>query len=901
MQELNRSFSSLSVHQEAQSSSGIKKSRRPNRAFHTFETSNASLPNLSGSQSNLPTAGPYAQQTQQTQPSAFNYSTPNLTSNGSFQAPEASSPITSHYVSKQRLDDQESFITNHFVTSHNSVPPSGTSQFYCVDQNSSDPRKMGLTMYNVPKNEQVRSAAKLPMGAIIQPFAHSSPDDEVPSVPDSKSGGPLRCRRCRAYVNPAFSFTFDSKACCNFCGVNTQLADEYSVPLNPNGMRSDLYERPELFKGTVDFMVPETYNIKPGQANLPLHYVFLIDISTLSNENKSSLAMIEGVRTCIEHIAAKQPNCKIAIMAFDKQVRFFNLRKELHQAQEFVITDLQDVFLPLYNGLFSRPDESMHVIQDTLCKIISYIDDNKFSHRFEACYGSALMAAKIAIETITGGQGGKILASLSTKPTYGQGNLRLRNEDALKKTLKCENDFYLKLGRDFLESNISLDLFCTGSAFVDLVSVAQPVKATSGFLKYYPNFVLEKDEFTFVNDILHSVANTVGYGAQLKVRCSSGLSIYNYYSDAVDNTNRDPVIPVLHQDTTLNVLFKYDGQLPSSADVHFQCAVLYTDIDGVRKVRSLNVSGAVSENVNEVFKFVNQDAVVSIIVHDMLTTLADCDFAQKRKTIDDKLVDILTQYRGLVSGSSSTQLVLPDSLKTLAAYLLSFEKTELMKNNSKSANGNARVYDMFQWYTLNLAQMLFKLYPQILPLHELLQESDYTFYDQNEILLQATPSEALSVRAGRRELVDGGCYLIFDGTSVYLWFNENTNSHLLKDLLDVDTATTKHHEISLPGNTLPVVDSSINGKARNLVKNWSQLVGRSFAPVIPLRPHIDSHYAHTMASLLCEDKSIEMIESYDNYLVLLHKRIKEKMKNDDYTKLSHGKDHEHIGQKFIQF
>ncbi|SCU98423.1 LAFA_0G17788g1_1 [Lachancea sp. 'fantastica'] len=892
MEGINRSLSSLDLDQ-SQVSGGLKKSgRRPNRAFHNFDASSPG-PSLSNSGMNSPAlAG-----------QRFNsdFSNAEAGQNSPFLAAQSPELVTSHYVSKQRLDDQALYTEQSFVTSKDSVPPCASTQYYCVDLASSDPRKMSLTMYNVPKNEQIRSAAKLPMGAILQPFAGSSLGEEVPQVDTAKESGPLRCRRCRSYVNPAYTFTFDSKAICNFCKVSTQLSDEYTAPLNPNGMRSDLYERPELLKGTVDFIVPETYNFKAAKVNVPLHYVFVIDISTISNENKSSLAMLEGIRSSIEHIANEQPNCKVAIMAFDNEIRFFNLRKELNQAQEYIVSDLQDVFLPLFNGLFVRPEESMHVIQDTLCKITAHIEDNKFLHRFEACYGSALQAAKLAIDTVTEGQGGKILVSLGSKPSHGSGNLRLRKEDALKKTLNCENDFYTKLGKDLLKSNISVDLYCAASAFVDLVSVGQPVRATSGFLKTYPNFNLEKDEFTFVNDVLHSVVQTIGYNAQLKVRCSAGLSIYNYYSESVDNTSREPIIPVVHQDTSLSVLFKYEGQLANSEDVHFQCAILYTDLNGVRKVRTLNTSGAVSDNISEVFKFVNQDAVVSIIVHDLLTTLSDCNFVQMRKTIDEKITDILTQYRCLVSGSPSSQLVLPDSLKTMAAYLLSFEKSELMKNNSRSANGNARVHDLFQWLSSTIPQMMYKLYPQILPLHELLQETDFTFADEQDLLLRAVPSENLSVRAARRELVDGGCYLIFDGSTAYLWFNENTNVLLLRDLLDVQDSNAKTSDITLAGNTLPLVDTIINVKARNVLQNWRQIVGRAYVPLVTLRPHVDVHYAHAMAALLCEDKSIEMVENYDEFLVSLHKRIQKRVESDNYTKISQARDHEHIGQKFIQF
>ncbi|SCW01234.1 LAFE_0D08086g1_1 [Lachancea fermentati] len=902
MENLTSSVSSLALGDSESSKiplSTSKKYKRPNRAYHTFESSGSggatSLPQLESP------AGIHPTKLGGSQPQLFGASNENFVSQEAALSMQDQQRITSHYVSTQRLEDQQQYLKRSFLTSQDSVPPLATTQFYCVDQGSSDPRQMCLTMYNIPKNEQLRSATKLPMGAVLQPFTDSTPNAIVDLIDTSTTNGPLRCRRCKAYVNPAFSFTFDSNAVCNFCQISTPLDENHYAPLNPNGLRSDFDQRPDLLKGTVEFRVPEKYNPVKGIPNVPLHYVFLIDISTLANENKSSLATIEGVRTCIEYICTNQPNCKIAIIAYDKHIRFFNLRPELMQAQEYIVSELHDVFLPIYNGLFVTPADSMHVIQDTLCKLTAYIEDGKFSHCFEACYGSALDAARIALDTVTAGQGGKIIATLSTKPTIGVGNLSVKTDNALKKTLNCDNDFYKKIGKELLNSSVSVDLFCTSSAFVDMTSVGHPTLVSSGYLKYYPNFHIDKDEFTLVNDMLHSVSNCIGYNAQLKVRCSAGLSIYNYYSASNGYSDREPRIPVLHKDFTMNVLFKYTEQLPVSKNIHFQAALLYTDIDGVRKVRTLNVSGAANDSIHEVFKFVNQDAVVSIIIQDVISTLGNCNFVNIRKLIDDKLSDILTQYRALVSGSSSSQLVLPDSLKTLPAYLLAFEKTEMMKNNNKSTQGNSRVSDFFLYHNFNITQIMFKLYPQILPLHELLGETDFMFYDENDELLQTDSVSNLSVRATRSALIDGGCYLIFDGQTVYLWFNENTNQFLLRDLLGVEPDTTKFDAITLFGGSLPEADTEINMKARNLIKNWRQLVGRSYVPVIPLRPHVDSYYAHVMGAVLCEDKSIEMIESYENYLVSIHRTIKEKLKNEDFVKLNNSKDHEHFSQKFIQF
>ncbi|AET37558.1 Sfb3p Ecym_1323 [Eremothecium cymbalariae DBVPG len=880
-----------------------KKHKRPFRAFHTFDQSQSQSTNAN----TYPAAPPGHS---------------SLVNNASFNkshmigmvknagqvynaAEQSSTGTTSHIVPTQRLEDQQQMLARTFLPDVESVPPLFSTQFYSANQGTCDPRLMSLSLYNIPENEQLRSATKLPIGLNVHPFATVVPTDvEITAIDTRGVGGPIRCRRCRSYANPKYKFTFDSKFVCNFCQINTPVPYQYLPQLSQTGDRPDLLQHLGLVNGVVEFTVPDLYKIKQDSDLVPLHYVFLIDISIWANENKSSLVAIESVRTAINYIRENQPNCKVAIIAFDRWLRFFNLRPESTQAQELVVSELKDIFLPLHNGLFVRPEESMHVIQDTLLKLESFIQDDKFMHKNEACFGSAIEAAVLALKTITNGNGGKIIATLNTIPTIGNGNLIISRDDGLKPHIKCENEFYTNLARDMLNSYISLDLFCTGAGYMDLATLAYPVFITSGNMKHYPDFNVERSEFKFVNDIVHSVSSTVGYQAQLKVRCSSGLSVNNYYTMACGNSDREPIIPVVTTDQAINVLFKYDDKLKAGTELFFQAALLYTDINGVRKVRSMNSSAAVSNNIHEIIKFLNQDVINSLLIHDVLSKLDNCQFPKIRETIDSKLSDILTQYRALVDSSHGSQLILPDSLKSLPAYLLSFEKSALMRNNKNSSRGNDRIIDYFKLYYYNQHQLVYKLYPQIFPLHEILSDDDFTFYDQNNLLLQFDSVEALSVRNSYNSLVNGGCYMIFQGDTIYIWFNENTNRHLLRDLLvGGEAEEVPYASVTLFGGQLPILETDINVRARNIVRYWSQIVSHSYLPVVLLRPNVDQYYSHTMTYLMCEDKSVEMIESYDTYLLSLHRKIKDNIENERYTKLSNsGKHlHENLAERFIQF
>lgn len=920
----------------------IKKYRRPNRAFHrigstvsaaagnfsapstpkmnNFGTFNNGMPtDAANSRSFTPiTQSPYSNISVIETPlvgstSSQLYQQPSRVSSSALMQTYDNYQTTSHIIATQRWEDQLQYLPTTFETANQSIIPLPSTSFYCVDQGSSDPRLMHLSMYNIPEDEHLRSATKLPLGITIQPFAPVLPSEDIPVVKyvdnivlddgTQNIKEPLRCKRCRAYINPGFKFNYDSNVICNICNVKIKIPIDDFNAINPAGLNGNQTNSIELSKGTVDFLVPKIYNVIENVDPLPLHYIFVIDVTLLANENGNSVAMIEAVKNSIEYIKENQENCKIAIMAFDNKLRFYNLRPDLEAAQEYIINEINDIFLPFYNGLFVNPLESENIINDTLKKIYNFVVGDKYWHVAQSCYGSALEAAKMAIDTVTGKQGGKIICSLNSLPTIGKGNLSLKKDDAIKKHLNCDNEFYHHLAEDMLRSYISLDLYITTSGFIDMVTVAHPATLTSGVVKYYPHIVSHEEDYLLSKDMVDEISKIEGYQALLKTRSSTGLSIESYYMEAVEYSSRDPIIPVVTKDTTIDVLLKYDNKLKVGTDVHFQTALLYTDIHGVRKVRSINCNGGVSNNIIDIFKFINQDAVMRIIIKDIIRTLGSCDFINIRKIIDEKIIDVLTQYRALVSGSSSTQLILPDALKTLPMYLLAFEKSNLMKPNHQSTRGNERIIDLLRYSMFNPAKLNYKLYPQIIPFHVLLEQEDLTFYDVNETMLQLRMDTVtnISTRNSHSSLENGGCYFIFNGEAVYLWFNENTNRMLLHDLLGVDPSLPIN-QISLYFSSLPETGSDINIKAANVIKYWCTVTGQTSLPLLLLRPNIDQSYSSVSSEIFCEDKTINLIESYDNYLMHLHCRIQEKITKENYIKVStNSKNHEHIHQKFVQF
>lgn len=100
----------------------------------------------------------------------------------------------------------------------------------------------------------------------------------------------------------------------------------------------------------------------------------------------------------------------------------------------------------------------------------------------------------------------------------------------------------------------------------------------------------------------------------MKVRCSNGLQVSAYHGNFVQHAlGADLEFGGVDADKAIGVIFSYDGKLDRKLDAHFQAALLYTSADGQRRVRCINVVAAVNEGGMETMKYVDQDAVVSII------------------------------------------------------------------------------------------------------------------------------------------------------------------------------------------------------------------------------------------------------------------------------------------------
>ncbi|CDK26815.1 unnamed protein product [Kuraishia capsulata CBS 1993] len=913
LQQLTDSMQNVNIAQEQQSTRSGRKKRVMNHAFHTDlmaetgERGAGTFANGGQMQADQVQAEQYpqipqlqAQQAQQVQ------NQPGFVPNGQLQPQPTNhanpSPALSESellsVPVQRHLAETEYKNRQFLTFQNACPPPAGSQYLVVDQGNASPKLMRMSMYNIPTTKQLKNASKIPLGLMVRPFApREFTDTAIPQVDLCEIGGPPRCRRCRAYVNPAMQHTNGYTMICNMCHYESPTNGKYAAPLDSKGIRVDYGQRPELYSGTVDFIVPPEYYFEEKEP-VPLNHVFLIDVSASAYDLQAQMATASAIRYVLYGSgddSGLPDGAKVCFIAYDKQLHFFNLDPRLTQTTLGTVSDLDDPFLPIHAGLFADPQESRHIIETTLL----YIETMGASKIPEPCFGAALTVALQALSIVGGG---KVTACLSSLPSWGPGALKVKLQGNMaaaeydKEVLSASNAYFEALLKDYTKQTSGLDVFVVSRSPVDLANVGLVARSTGGVVKSWTDFNIERDEREFFNSFKNSVTRSTGYQGQLKVRCSSGLQVSKYYGAfATSGESTDPLLPILHEDSSVACEFEYDGKLNTKYDAHFQAALLYTSADGVRKVRVINAIISVTDRISDVFAFADQDTVLSLMLRASISKLPSMNLITLRNRLTLQVAELFANYRKLVAQHTSMpgQLVFPTGLKTLPMFVLSSQKSRAFKE--RVTNPDMRVQSVFNLAYSPTALVSSFLYPQLMAIHNL--DEDECIFDQETGILNLPKSVPLS----RSSLEYGGAYLMLRPTHLLLWLHTDVNPLLLQDLFG--DHVTSLQQLDPNSSDLPEIDTHISLQLRNLCKYYAKFfLGSDFVPVHICRFRIDPNEAE-FVEYLYEDQATDLTPSFPDYLTQLYKQVNSKMENSrteksEYTNLN---DSAALSQKFVHF
>lgn len=348
----------------------------------------------------------------------------------------------------------------------------------------------------------------------------------------------------------------------------------------------------------------------------------------------------------------------------------------------------------------------------------------------------------------------------------------------------------------------------------------------------------------------------------MKVRCSNGLQVSAYHGNFYHHTfGADLEFGVIDADKAIGVLFSYDGKLDPKLDAHFQSALLYTTASGERRVRCINIVASVSQNTGECMKFVDQDAVVSIIAKEAAARMTEKNLKEIRGALSEKTVDILAGYRKHFTGNSPPgQLVLPENLKEFSMYILGLIKSRAFKGGKEPTD--RRVHDMRMIKSMGPLELSLYLYPRIFSIHNL-SETDGFANDKGHLVV---PN---AVRASFSKVEEGGVYIVDNGQVCLLWIHAQVSPNLLEDLFGEGFNSLK--VLDPFQSTLPVLETHLNAQVRNILQYLESTRASKALTIQLARQGLDGA-EYEFARLLYEDRNNEA-QSYVDWLVHVHRHI----------------------------
>ncbi|KAI9342470.1 Sec23/Sec24 trunk domain-containing protein [Zopfochytrium polystomum] len=751
--------------------------------------------------------------------------------------------------------DQLMHETNFFSTFSREMPPLASSRFSAVDEGNCNPRFMRLTTYQIPCTDELLTSSMLPLGAVIQPFADLAVTERPLDVVDFGESGPVRCRRCKSYVNPYYQFIDGGrKFVCNLCSADTEVPGEYFCNLDMSGRRMDVGSRPELLRGAVEFKASKEYSSRPAT---PPSFVFAIDVSYTSMQSGMAAKAAEGLKQLLYGSGkGLPPKAKIGIITFDKAIHFYNMMPMLDQPHMLVVPDVNDIFVPLNEGFLVDPQESRTVIESFLNNLPNLFEGNLTR---ESAVGAAAQAAYMAMEK----QGGHLYIFQTTLPNFGPGALKMREDPSLYGTDKertlfePQEFFWRKLGQDCSKDGVCVDLFLFRHSYIDVATLGSLSAITGGDTTYYENFMAERDGIRFIEDLKRSASRSFGFDALMRIRCSDGLKVSHYFGNFHMRNSTDIELAGIDSQKTFAVSFKHDGKLDEKTDTSIQVALLYTSSDGDRRIRVLNLVVPNTTSLGNVFRSADMDTTMNYLAKASVSQAATTLLKTVREQLTDRCVKILTAYRKHCASSSSPgQLILPESFKLYPLYSLSLLKCKAFRGGP-DITSDARVFHMRMMKNIPVAGSIALFYPRMVALHNL--APNVGVVENGSVRLPP------SVRVSFERLELNGIYIVENGIQMYCWIGRGVLPEVLLKIFGVDKVEAVDPKLL----RIPVLDNEYSTRVHAIL-NQIQADRPNYLPLKLVRYQMDTHLDVEFANFLVEDQNYDSM-NYVDYLCFVHR------------------------------
>jgi protein transport protein SEC24 len=640
------------------------------------------------------------------------------------------------------------------------------------------------------------------MGAVMQPLAESPDGKDIPVVNFGASSKVIRCKDCRAYINPFVQFIENGRRWkCNMCHQLNDVPKPYFCHLDSNNQRADIGERPELRMGQVEFVAPGDYMVRPPQAPC---FVFVIDVSIHAIQSGILDSTVAIIRRNLNQLPGN-PRTQVGFITFDKVIHFYNLKHTLNAPQMMVVSDLNDIFLPVPEDLLVNLSESANIIDTLLDELPEMFKGNSCR---DAALGAAVNAAFLTMSHI----GGKMCVFQASLPTIGPGALKRRDNPKLLGTeqehkLLCpENPYYQKKATELIKHQIGVDLFLFSGEYTDVATLANLPKYTGGTTYYYPGFNPTRDGERFSQELERTLTREMAWEAVARVRITNGMRITNFFGNYQFRGKDLLALPNFSADSTFSCEFVHEKKVLQTDTVCLQSALLYTTSLGERRIRVNTIALPTTNSEIDVFKSVRMNALCNLMMKKACDRSVQAGISSGRMMLQNDCTNVVRGqrminvsnniggYTGIQQSQSPSQGInLPEQMTLLPLNTMALMKSLAFRGgNSIRSDERSYIYALIS--VMPITQSIPFIYPRMYALHTMSETAGRILEKHEDFKSGALRCfggdviempKQLGLTAER--LSSEGCFLLDNGIDIFLWIGQAMPSKLISSLFGLET------------------------------------------------------------------------------------------------------------------
>ncbi|XP_036872100.2 protein transport protein Sec24A isoform X2 [Manis javanica] len=710
-----------------------------------------------------------------------------------------------------------------------------------------NPELFRCTLTNIPQTQALLNKAKLPLGLLLHPFK------DLVQLPVVTSSTIVRCRSCRTYINPFVSFLDQRRWKCNLCYRVNDVPEEFMY--NPlTRVYGEPHRRPEVQNATIEFMAPSEYMLRPPQ---PPVYLFVFDVSHNAVETGYLSSVCQSLLDNLDLLPGNT-RTKIGFITFDSTIQFYSLQEGLSQPQMLIVSDIEDVFIPMPENLLVNLNESKELVQELLKTL-----PQMFTKTLETqnALGPALQAAfKLMSPT-----GGRMSVFQTQLPTLGVGALRPREEPNPRSSAKeihltPSTDFYKKLALDCSGQQVAVDLFLLSGQYSDLASLGCISRYSAGSVYYYPSYHHQQNPVQvqkLQKELQRYLTRKIGFEAVMRIRCTKGLSIHTFHGNFFVRSTDLLSLPNVNPDAGYAVQMSVEESLTDTQLVSFQSALLYTSSKGERRIRVHTLCLPVVSTLNEVFLGADVQAISGLLANMAVDRSVTASLSDARDALVNAVIDSLSAYRSSVLSNQQPGLMVPFSLRLFPLFVLALLKQKSFQTGT-NARLDERIFAMCQVKNQPLVYLMLTTHPSLYRVDNLSDEGALSASDRT---VPQPPVLQLSVEKLSRD----GAFLMDAGSVLMLWVGKNCGQNFLSHVLGVQN----YASIPQTMTDLPELDTPESARTVAFI-SWLR-EQRPFFPILYIIRDESPMKANFLQNMV-EDRT-ESALSYYEFLLHIQQQV----------------------------